>query len=253
PIPLSRARNAHRPAPRARPDIEETSVLDIAANAALRRADPDEAPLAFDGTNVDPIIGRIPMPDLPAPVPHRPVLWMLRQIKRGFVLAAIAWIAILGVKQAIRTVSPPEPLPVAVPLPPTAPEEIADVREANERLAEARRALALADFGGGVKALADLAADRPASPAGRKAMLTLAATYRYQLAEPENAVAWYRRFLETNPDAKETPATMARLGDYFVALGRPAEAREIFMQLLERFPGDPRYAPVARRVLEAYR
>ncbi|MCZ7583933.1 MAG: tetratricopeptide repeat protein [Deltaproteobacteria bacterium] len=204
-----------------------------------------------EGTGRPPAGGMIPLPELPPPPEHHPYLWLFRQIKRACVILGVVYLAYWGLSRlfagAGKDSAPTDGGNVGLPH----QSELAAEKSAalTEKLSEGRRRLASSDMGEGLKVLEELADDKPTSPQGQKAMLTLASTYRYQMNDEKNALRWYRRYLKENPDARDAAATSVRLAEYLNQLGRPDEARRLYEDVLSRFPDRQKEARAAAAAL----
>jgi TolA-binding protein len=237
------------PPPSPAPDLYDPQVLrEVTAEleAEERQKEPGE-PAAKDPAEW------IELPELPpAPPQVSPAAWFLRQAKRLLVIIGVIYLAVWAVR-ALRhkdvDFQPVEMKAGSVPLPRLNQAEAKADQALTEALNDARGDLASADLNSGVKALEDLAQKHPDTVQGRKAMLTLAATYRFQLNQPDQAIQWYKSYLDSDPAGKEAPATMVRLADFLESLGRKSEAHSVYEDFLNRFPKKPQ-AEIAKQGLE---
>jgi len=196
---------------------------------------------------------RIELPELHAPPKHNPYLWLFRQVKRLFIIIGVVYLAYQGVTFVLDRFRPLDydiPQGGSVPLPKAEKGQVELDRKLSDKLKEGRRLLASSNEKMGLAALERLALESPASRQGQKAMLTLATTYRFQGGDKKAAARWYRKFLSTNPKSREVPPTMTRFGSLLEEMGRTGEARDLYEELLARFPGREPHTTVARRALE---
>lgn len=223
-------------------DLYDPAILDVVQREIEREEAGEQDPEGY-----------VPIPELPAPPEHKPVLWMARQIKRVLVVGALLWLAVYAVR-AVFFSKPPdvawEEGRASVPLPEVDAEEAERNSALLDRLKNGQSDLAAGRFEAGIEELTSLARDAGGSPAARKAMLTLAATYRFQKNDPENALKWYRLFIEKHRDDRQRPATLLRMGGYLEELGRLVEAKAAYRQLIDEHGDRAKEVEAAKRALE---
>ncbi|MCL4235823.1 MAG: hypothetical protein KJ042_15035 [Deltaproteobacteria bacterium] len=227
--------------PRPRADIYDPTVL-RQVEAELRAEESGEPNPG----------GAIPIPELPAPPPHNPTLWFLRQVKRLVVLVLAVWLVHAIWTRLFPPFEPgdlPDDLKSSVALPSSDPETQDAESDMRRALEDGRKSLASGDLDTGLEQLEKLATDEPDSSAGRKAMLTLAATYRYQKSDPQKAMTWYRAAIDAKPYNAESAKTFLRYGAYLEELARYPEAKEIYQRLVEEMPERTREVETAKQAI----
>lgn len=197
---------------------------------------------------------RLDLPALPHVEPFNSTWWMLQQVKRLFVVVLAFYILYYGGKGLVNLLFPRPDMSDIVKFTVELPKRdrakrIAD-RELKVRLDKGRSQLASANTSAGLLTLTDLAEHNPDSVLGQKAMLTLAATYRFNQGRPEEAIRWYRKYLEAKPTGRKAAETMIRLASLLEDLERAPEAIEVYESVLDKFPAKVRYTSVARQGIE---
>ncbi|MCC6159798.1 MAG: hypothetical protein IT350_17225 [Deltaproteobacteria bacterium] len=227
--------------PRPRTDIYDPTVL-RQVEAELRAEESGEPNPG----------GAIPIPELPAPPQHNPTLWLLRQIKRLVVILLAVWLVHAIWTRLFPPFDPGE-LPAdsntSVALPSSDPETQDVERDMRRALEDGRKSLASGDLDAGIETLEKLATDEPETSAGRKAMLTLAATYRFQKNDAQKAMTWYRAAVDAKPYNAESAQTFLRYGAYLEELARYPEAKEIYQRLVEEMPQRVREVEIAKQAI----
>ncbi len=226
--------------PRPRTDIYDPAVL-RQVEAELRAEEAGEP---------DP--GAIHIPELPAPPPHNPTLWLLRQIKRLVVLVLAVWLVHAIWTRLFPGIDPgelPADMNTSVALPSTDPETQDAQADLRRALDDGRKSLASGDLDAGIEKLEKLATDEPDTAAGRRAMLTLAATYRFQRGDAQKAMKWYRAAIDAKPYNAESAKTFLRYGEYLEELARYPEAKEIYQRLVEEMPQRTREVEIAKQAI----
>ncbi len=227
--------------PRPRTDIYDPSVL-RQVEAQLRAEEAGE-PSPSESLHI---------PDLPAPPPHNPTLWFLRQIKRLVVLILAVWLVHAIWVRLFPPFEPgelPDDMKSSVALPSSDPETRDAEADMRRALDDGRKSLASGDLDAGLEQLEKLAAEEPDSSAGRKAMLTLAATYRFQKNDAQMAMKWYRAAIDAKPYNAESAQTFLRYAAYLEELNRFPEAKEIYQRLIEEMPQRTREVELAKQAI----
>ncbi len=198
-------------------------------------------------TEADPI----ELPKLIHMQPVNPWIWLMRQIKRLVVLVTALCLVYYGGRWAIYQVfGPPEKHEaptLSVELPKEAPSEVREDRQLKFQLDQGRASLASSKTEDGLEKLRGLARDHPETRQGQKAMLTLAATYRYNLRQPQQAVEWYESYLKANSKGREAADTMVRLAALYEETGQKSQARQVYEKLLSDFNNRRRFTTIAEQ------
>jgi hypothetical protein len=129
-----------------------------------------------------------------------PGIWVRRIVVWSIVIALFSWAFVSCYKVLARPKAKSSNL-VNVNLARTLPPSTGEYKfeKPRELFTLGRNLLRAGDFSG-LTTLEEVMRSYPDSPQARQALMTIAATQRYQLKQPKKALAEYERFVRTYPD-----------------------------------------------------
>lgn len=111
--------------------------------------------------------------------------------------------------------------------------------KARNMLNTSRKLLSAGDIATGMAGLEQVTRDDPDSPQAKQALLIMAATYRFTMHQPLQAIATYSDFVRRFPNDRQVPMVVGYLRELYAENNLPDQTDSLLRDILPRLEKDP--------------
>ena len=122
-------------------------------------------------------------------------------------------------------------------------------REIQEQFDAAAQEIRSGEFDIGKTQLLELSTTYPESLHAENAYILIADTYRLRKTDPDEALKYYQRLLDTYPESRQVGLTQLKMGFSYEDIGDTSNAQAIYHLILERYGEKSRLGQLARERL----
>ncbi|HPQ69606.1 MAG TPA: hypothetical protein PKW95_10800 [bacterium] len=165
--------------------------------------------------------------------------WLWRPLVTVVLLASVLYAGYSGYKVLFKK-EPVEATPEVVDVGRNLPDSNKKYKyeEARQLLIEGQKLMRSGNLNGS-HLLERILQDHPDSPQAKRAMIILAATYRYNMRRPDKARRMYEKFLHTYPTDRLVPETIEDLRTLNKETNAPDQTQAIIRRIMPLVENDP--------------
>lgn len=179
-------------------------------------------------------------------------VWLRRLIVWSVTLGLLSWAGVscfrvLIPKQPSLEVTESEQVVSELP----SPAEKNEFEEVQKLMRTTQKLMRAGDLEGGLSGLKQIVKQYKDTPQARQALLTLAATYRYNLNQPKQAINTYSQFVKDYPDDRQLTKVIEYLRELYKQTGQPDRTDLLLRGLLVQLEDQPEVKEKILKLLQA--